>query len=149
VSAKKDRDSSPRLQNQPKTHYHVLMGGPGSLVFVRHAHAWCPPTDVVEEKDRLVVLVEIAGMRAGEFHLSIDAQRLVIAGSRATRDRDCVAYHQLEVRYGDFRTEVLLPWRVDEENVTAHYEDGFLRVELPRLAAEDSRVITVKKKQVD
>jgi HSP20 family protein len=104
---------------------------------------------VVEEKDRLVVLVEIAGMRAGEFHLSIDAQRLVIAGSRATRDRDCVAYHQLEVRYGDFRTEVLLPWRVDEENVTAHYEDGFLRVELPRLAAEDSRVITVKKKQVD
>jgi HSP20 family protein len=125
------------------------MGGPGTFVFVKHAYAWSPPTDVVEEKDRLIVLVEIAGMRTGEFHISVDPQRLVIAGTRSTRSQGCVAYHQLEVCFGDFRTEVLLPWRVDEDKITAHYEDGFLRVELPRLAVEDSRVITVNKKQVD
>lgn len=148
MSAKKDHGSSLRLQNEPETHYHVLTEGPHSFV-VRHTHTWRPPTDVVEEEDRLLVLVEIAGMKAGEFHITVDAQRLVISGSRAARGQTCVAYHQLEVRYGEFRTEVMLPWRVDRENVTAYYEDGFLRVKLPQLADENSRVITINRKQVD
>lgn len=68
-STKKDGDTSPRLQNEPRTHYYLVVGGKQSYVVARHAHTWQPPPDVLEQIDRVVVLVEIAGMRAGEYNI--------------------------------------------------------------------------------
>lgn len=144
MSAKKDRDIPAQRDPSETHHYHVFMGGQ-QLVVVRHANVWRPPTDVMEDDDRLLVVVEIAGMKSGDFNVAISAQRLVISGTRSVREQSCTAYHQLEIRYGEFRTEISLPWPVDEEGVTARYEDGFLRVELPRAKPESVRVIAVNK----
>jgi HSP20 family molecular chaperone IbpA len=46
----------------------------------------------------------------------------------------------LEVHYGEFRTEVVLPVPVDEERIVAQYDDGFLSVELPRLKPRKVKV---------
>ncbi|MBL8057622.1 MAG: Hsp20/alpha crystallin family protein, partial [Anaerolineales bacterium] len=40
--------------------------------------------------------------------------------------------HQLEVNFGEFRSEVELPSPVEVEGIEAEYEDGFLRVTLPK-----------------
>ena len=57
---------------------------------------------------------------------------LVITG---VRQDPCpkVAYHQMEVRYGEFRTEIYLHWAVETNNIEAVYSDGFLQVTLPKL----------------
>jgi len=141
------RDKSARSDQRgdmQETHYHVIGLG-GQFLALRHVHAWQPPTDVMADEDRLIVTVEIAGMKDGEFQVAIDAGRLVIAGGRYSKDTAHTAYHQVEVRYGEFRAEILLPWPVDEEAITARYEDGFLRVELPRAAARSVRVVDVDK----
>lgn len=124
-----------------EVHYHVVKSGQ-QFVLVRHTHAWHPSTDVMVDGDRLIVVVEVAGMRNGEFHVTFDHQRLIISGVRSSREQGHTAYHQLEVRYGEFRTDVTLPWAVDEDHIVAHYEDGFLQVELPR--AKPHRVPVVK-----
>ena len=59
------------------------------------------------------------------------------------------AYHQLEVRQGEFRTDVTLPWAPNEDRIEASYEDGFLIVELPRSAPEQVRVVPVTKIALD
>jgi HSP20 family molecular chaperone IbpA len=41
----------------------------------------------------------------------------------------------MEVHFGEFRTDVDLPCPVDEEHIEAEYNDGFLRVRLPKLQA--------------
>jgi HSP20 family protein len=97
----------------------------------------------MEKDGRLIVLVEVAGMRDAEFQVAIGGQRLSITGTRAARELHCSAYQQLEVRYGEFLSEVNLPWPVDENGIIAEYEDGFLRVELPRANSEKT-VIEIK-----
>lgn len=144
MTGKKGEAIPQQAVERKSPHFHVLMGSQQYLV-VKHSHVWRPPTDVMEEENRLVVLVEVAGMRRGEFHVALDSQRLIISGARPRPIETPTAYHQLEVRYGEFRTEVSLPWPIDDEQITAEYEDGFLRIELPRARVEDMRVIAVKK----
>jgi HSP20 family molecular chaperone IbpA len=43
---------------------------------------WQPPTDVYETDDHVVVKVEVAGMQAKDFEISLDARRLMISGIR-------------------------------------------------------------------
>ncbi len=146
MSAEKDSDLPQQQVEQPETHYHILMSSQQFLV-VRHMHTWRPPTDVMEDEDRLIVLVEIGGMKEGEFHISLSPHRLTVSGSRPVREKSCTAYHQIEVRYGEFRTDVALPWPVDANGINARYEDGFLRVELPRAQARRIRVIPVTREE--
>ncbi len=98
----------------------------------RPRRLWRPPTDVYETDDSLMVKVEIPGMRDdGDFVISFADRRLTIAGQR--RDRaDKIGYHNMEIRYGEFRTEVHVDWALDETAIEATYEDGFLYVRLPR-----------------
>jgi len=118
-------------------------------VIVRHTTAWHPPTDVYEINDRLVVAVEIAGMRDGDFNVTLQGQRLTISGTRRRfTDPDC-AYYQLEISFGDFRTEVELPWPVSRDEVSATYRDGFLRVELPHATAQKVQIVNVDVEEPD
>ena len=43
-----------------------------------------------------------------------------------------LAYQQLEIPYGRFRTQVFLPYAVDQDKITASYKNGFLTVVLPK-----------------
>jgi HSP20 family molecular chaperone IbpA len=90
---------------------------------------WRPPTDVYETGDSAVVIVEIAGLREDDFEISLSGRTLVIGGER--RDpAEKLAYQQMEIRYGRFRTQVYLPWALDNGQVEAVYENGFLKVML-------------------
>ncbi len=144
MSRRRDDVAESRSVGDQGAHYHVIVGRQQFLV-VRHSHVWRPPTDVVEEDNRLTVFVEIAGMQHGEFQVAIGARHLSISGVRPALSMTYTAYHQLEIRYGEFRTDVALPWPVDEDGIVARYEDGFLRVDLPRALPERVKVISVDK----
>ena len=119
-------------------------------VIVHHATVWHPPTDVYEKENHLVVVVEIAGMRDGDFNVQLQGQRLIISGSRErpAQSADC-AFHQLEIPFGEFRTEVSVPWPVARDEVTASYRDGFLRVELPHAPAQKIQIVNVEIEEPD
>ncbi|MCX6028729.1 MAG: Hsp20/alpha crystallin family protein [Chloroflexi bacterium] len=96
--------------------------------------AWCPPTDVYETDDNAVVMVEIAGLAEGDYEVMLVGRQLVISGER--RDpAEKLTYQQMEIRYGKFRTQVLLPWALDLSGQVASYENGFLRVLLRKAQA--------------
>lgn len=95
-------------------------------------HLWRPPTDVYECEKSFVVRVEIAGMNEADFSITIYQNLLTIHGSREeTAER--IAYHQMEVRFGEFLTAVELPGAVDVEAAHAEYKNGFLQVVLPKI----------------
>lgn len=109
----------------------------------RSSRKFTPPTDVIEFADRLVVLVEIAGMRTSDFQITLHHRQLVISGYRDRPPFDNPAYHRVEIGFGEFRVEVSLPWPVLPEEVSASYGDGFLQVDLPRLQPEHMHSIDV------
>lgn len=104
----------------------------------RH-HTWRPLTDVFETDEALIIRVEIAGMRDSEFTISIVNRSVIIRGSRLdTAERR--AYHQMEIPFGDFNTEIQLPFPVIVDKVEAVYSDGFLRVTLPKARPQQIKV---------
>lgn len=103
---------------------------------------WRPPTDVYETDDSIVVKVEVAGMQVEDFNISFVQRRLIIAGRR----RDPVGkiiYQNMEIRYGEFRTEVRVGWALDQSAIEATYESGFLYVSLPKRAEEHRIAVQV------
>ena len=133
---------------------------------LRYVRSWRPPTDVYETDDSVVVKVEIAGMEEGDavftskFTISLSGRNLTISGVRRdpltealrqaqegpqdTAQALAMSYQQMEIRYGEFETEVYLPWAIIEEEIEATYEDGFLRVVLPKAKAQKLPVVETR-----
>ena len=103
----------------------------GGWVIWHSTQTWRPPTDVYETDEAVIVRVEIAGMRDADFMVTMHDQLLIISGTR-TDPSSKMAYHQFEVRYGEFRTEVFLHWAIEQSEIGATYQDGFLTVTLPK-----------------
>lgn len=106
-------------------HFHLRMS--------HRSRVWSPPTDVYASDDLVIVLVEVAGMKNAEFAISLDGSILTVQGFRPDRpDRpERRAYHQMEIRFGEFISQVELHWAVEQDGIDAKYEDGFLRIILP------------------
>lgn len=94
-------------------------------------HGWQPPTDVYETDDTLVVRVEIAGMREDDFSIELDGRTLRIRGVRPDI-QERRAFHQMEIRFGEFICEFILPIPVVATEVGATYNNGFLRLVFPK-----------------
>ena len=95
------------------------------------SHLWRPPTDVFETEETIVVRVEIAGMEEADISIELHERLLVIRGVlQDVSERR--AYHQMEISFGEFQTEIELPNPIVAEEVTAEYKGGFLKVILPQ-----------------
>jgi HSP20 family protein len=92
---------------------------------------WEPPCDIFETEAAYIVRVEVAGMRDQEISVTLDGNLLVIHGTRSEL-QGRRAYHQMEIRFGDFTVAASLPGPVDDGSAAAAYEDGFLLVTLPK-----------------
>ena len=99
-----------------------------------HSLAWNPPTDVYETDASFIVRVEVAGMRQSDFTIDVENNFLVISGVRM-ESPERRAYHQMEIRFGEFSSSVEVPAGVDVSKAEADYEDGFLNVFLPKITA--------------
>ena len=122
-----------KIVKPPKTKAdrHAVRQAIGWQVQV-HSNLWSPPTDLYETNDNYIARVEISGMREADFTVSVEGSFLVISGNRPdVQERR--AYHQMEIRSGQFNSAISLPGPIDFEKTTAEYEDGFFVVTLPKL----------------
>lgn len=107
------------------------MSGMVSFHSPKCGHMWSPPTDVYETGDEIVILVEIAGMTEEGFNISVDQKSVTITGSRSNPDVKRVFY-QMELNYGEFLIDIEISKPIDVEHASANYQDGFLKVCLPK-----------------
>lgn len=94
--------------------------------------SWRPPTDIYETEDDYIVLVEVAGMTEDDFAVSIEGNILTISGVRNTPIEGRRAFHQMEILFGDFVTQIELPASIEPEKTEAIYNNGFLKILLPK-----------------
>jgi len=93
-------------------------------------HVWRPATDVYETENAIIVRVELAGMDQSDFSIVFSQNNLSISGVRQdTADKK--AFHQIEIPFGEFKTEIKISQPVDPDNIEAEYSNGLLIVTLP------------------
>lgn len=88
--------------------------------------------DIYEIEDSLVVRVEIAGMDENDFNIELKNRQLWITGSRQEAP-ERRAYHRMEIRFGEFSIAIDLPASIETDQVQAQYDDGFLKVIMPKI----------------
>ena len=86
-----------------------------------------------ETDEAFVVRAEISGLQAEDLRVKLDGDRLGISGTRRVPERRTLrASHRMEIAFGPFERYVRIPGAFERDRVTAHLEDGFLEVTLPK-----------------
>jgi HSP20 family protein len=106
--------------------------------------AWAPSVDIYENKDQIVLEAELPGMRQEDFDLSIENNVITLRGERKfEKTEETDNYHRVERSYGAFTRSFTLPQTVSAEGATAEYNNGVLRVTLPKREETKARRIQV------
>lgn len=113
---------------------------------------WSPRVDIYEDEHAIVVEADLPGLQPGDFKLSIENFKLTLSGERKF-EKDVKAdnngWHRLERSYGSFTRTFSLPSTVNVEVVNAEFNDGVLRVTLPKREEVKARQIDVQVKAAE
>jgi len=94
---------------------------------------WQPAVDVFETDEAVQVRAEIPGTSAEDLHVNVDGDVLRISGVRKVPRTVAVKrLHQMEIAFGAFERTVRVSVSFERDQVSAHLEDGFLYVTLPK-----------------
>ena len=94
---------------------------------------WVPNVDVfVNASGELVIKVELAGLAKKDLEITINGQRLTLAGQRPDPDGQGAQYLVLEMHHGRFESVVEVPEAFDLSRAQTAYQNGVLRVVAPR-----------------
>lgn len=117
-----------------------------SLIPSGKAGGLIPPVDVYETADAITVEAPMAGVDPKNIELSVDRGLLSIkALSERRTEVDEKTYYRKEVRHGAVFRQIPLPAPVQEDQAEATYEQGVLKIRLPK-RGESGTTINVKVK---
>jgi HSP20 family protein len=106
--------------------------------------AWAPSVDIFEDKDRLILEAELPGMNREDFEISVENNVITLSGERKFEKKtEGDNYHRIERSYGSFTRSFTLPQTVTADGATADFENGVLRVALPKREETKARKIEI------
>lgn len=106
---------------------------------------WMPAVDIREDKDKLTVKAELPGMKKEDINVSLHENNLILSGERRCEETQKEGeFYRSECYYGKFQRSILLPTSVDSSKIDASYNDGILRVTLPKSEQAKRKQIQVK-----
>jgi len=95
--------------------------------------AWTPAVEMAETDDKLLLSVELPGMKRKDIQVTLDDGVLTIRGEKKEEHEEKEKrYHLWERRYGTFERSFTLPRTVDAQRIKARFEDGVLKIEMPK-----------------
>jgi HSP20 family protein len=97
--------------------------------------AWDPSIDLVDDGEKLRVLVELPGVEPGDVKVAIRGRVLTIRGTKKgrVRAREGVRFFCMERYFGTFVKSVSLPRPVNNREAKTILKNGLLEVLLPRV----------------
>lgn len=94
---------------------------------------WYPALDIEESNDKIKVIAEVPGMKKEEIKLTVSEGQLIIQGERKfEKEEKDKTYHRIERSYGKFRRTISLPKDLEVDKAKATYEQGILKVDIPK-----------------
>lgn len=107
--------------------------------FLDQDNGFSAPAINVREKNNIIeVDVAAPGMKKEDFKVEVDRDVLTIsAESREEQEESDERYMRREFNYQNFRRSFWLSDQIDQNKIEANYDDGLLKVRIPKKAKED------------
>ena len=98
-----------------------------------------PRIDVAEDDRSVTLTAELPGVSESDIDVSLVGDQLTIKGEKRSehehkKDVQGFSLHRSERSYGAFQRTITVPYRVDPDLVAAQFNDGVLRITLPKPA---------------
>ena len=104
------------------------------------------PLDVYSTGDELIFIASVPGMEPDDVEITIEGDTLTIRGELKQPEHDG-AYIIRERPYGRFERVVNLNVPVNPDKAEATFENGLLKLRIPKAEAVKTKVIKVKTKK--
>lgn len=107
--------------------------------------AWTPAVDLHETDDAYTLEVDLPGMKKEDIELSITDDVVTLKGSRKQEtEKKTDRYHRVERSYGSFQRSFRIPGGIDSGKVEACFDQGVLKITLPKPEERKPKQIEVK-----
>lgn len=104
-----------------------------------------PLVNVWEDENTVYAELDLPDVDPAKLDVSVnEGNRLTVSGERKAPEVPEAAWVRQERPFGLFSRVVELPYMVDADRVDANYENGVLRITLPKSEAAKPRKIPVK-----
>lgn len=92
-----------------------------------------PAVDIAEDEKSYEIQVAVPGVKKSDFKIDLIDGKLTISGERKQEEKkEGKNFHSVETQYGSFRRSFFIPEDVIEDRVEASYEEGVLKLVLPK-----------------
>lgn len=99
---------------------------------------WKPAAALTDLGDRYELQLQLPGVKLEQLEIQATRDSVTVSGDRPATDGQLI---HSEFRSGAFKRSIRLPEGVQHQQVVAHYDQGLLTLQLPKLtAAADYRV---------
>ncbi len=103
--------------------------------------------EVSEGEKEIDVTAEVPGMEEKDINVEVSSGMLTVSGEKKSEEeRSDKNVYMSERSYGSFRRSFRLPETVDDENISASFDKGVLKITIPKKpeAQSGTRKIDVK-----
>jgi HSP20 family protein len=108
---------------------------------------WTPRVNVEENDGGFELTAEVPGMKKEDISIDVKDRTLTISGERKLEEeKKDKNYHVCERSYGEFSRTFTLPDNVDAGKIEAEYDQGVLKLSIPKKEEAKPKEIKVKVK---
>ncbi len=95
--------------------------------------SFTPHVDTCETDQGYEIEVSLPGLKKEAIQIDFQDGRLTITGERKfSEEKKNKKYHLVESQYGSFTRAFYLPDTINSEGIEAEFEDGILRIVVPK-----------------
>ncbi|MCB0343122.1 MAG: Hsp20/alpha crystallin family protein [Pseudobdellovibrionaceae bacterium] len=103
-----------------------------------------PAVDIEELPNQYLVTLDIPGLNREDIKVEVKDNTLSISGERKREEKEeKPGYTRYERSHGTFERRFTLPETVSGKEVSAKYEDGVLKVTLPKSSESPSHFVDI------
>jgi HSP20 family protein len=103
-----------------------------------------PAANILNEEKEFSIELAVPGFDKTDFKITLKDRVLSVSGSREEKEKPVVrSSAHLEFRQLSFSREFTLPESIDEEAIRATYENGLLKVAIPKSPGAQAKTILV------
>lgn len=103
-----------------------------------------PAVNITDNKDDFMVSLAVPGMKKEDFNIDVEGSMITISCEKEEKKEEKEKkFTRKEYNYASFKRSFTLPVEVNKEKIEARYEDGILKLMLPK-KEELKKLITSK-----
>ncbi len=103
-----------------------------------------PAVNIVERKDDYLVSMAAPGLKKEDFKIDVEGDLLAVRSEKEEENEEKdEKYTRREYSYSSFERSFTLPDEVNKDKIDAHYQDGVLKLVLPK--KEEAKKMAISK----